>query len=186
MRRTKEGKELEKEEEEEQEEEKEQKQRVEREREVTVNSRKKNGNKKGGGRNWKKETKQEKDGKKRHKEIHKFTWTQETRNLRSIIDYIIMKQRSSIRVKDVRVKRGPECGSDHRLVLAKLEFPWNGCKPVNKEISGCEKIGTAGEKLKKYKLDLLQDVTIRDLYQRRLDQKLTEFRFDSPEEIYST
>ena len=39
-----------------------------------------------------------------HKDIHKFTWYQHTRNLKSIIDYVITKQTSNIIVKGVRVK----------------------------------------------------------------------------------
>lgn len=119
----------------------------------------------------------------KHKNIHKFTWTQETRNLRSIIDYIIIKQKTTICIKDIRVKRGPECGSDHKLVVAKLEFPWNGKKSKNSKGVENSKMENVDEE-QKYKLYLLQDETIRDLYKRRLDQKLTEFTYDSAEDLY--
>lgn len=58
-----------------------------------------------------------------HPWIHKFTWTQETRNLKSIIDYIIVRQKSKLKFNDVRVHRGPTCGSDHHLLKAKVIFP---------------------------------------------------------------
>ncbi|XP_060524515.1 uncharacterized protein LOC132700934 [Cylas formicarius] len=96
----------------------------------------------------------------RHKEIHKFTWVQETRDLRSIIDYIVVKNNSSIKIKDVLVKRGAECGTDHRLLIAKMEFPWSW------------------NKQQKFNIQLLHDKSIRYLYQRRIDQKLEEFSLD--------
>lgn len=34
----------------------------------------------------------------RHKEVHKYTWIQQTRKLKSIIDYIVVKQNSSIKI----------------------------------------------------------------------------------------
>ncbi|XP_044745075.1 craniofacial development protein 2-like [Coccinella septempunctata] len=40
-----------------------------------------------------------------HKNIHKYTWYQHTRGLKSIIDYLIIKQRSGLVVKDIRVNR---------------------------------------------------------------------------------
>lgn len=51
-----------------------------------------------------------------HKNIHKYTWIQTTKGLKSIIDYIIVKQASSIKWYDVRVQRGAVCGSDHFLL----------------------------------------------------------------------
>ncbi|XP_022188702.2 craniofacial development protein 2-like [Nilaparvata lugens] len=124
----------------------------------------------------------------RHKEIHKFTWTQENRGLKSIIDYMIMRQKTTILVKDVRVKRGTECGSVHRMVIAKLEFPWNGNRRENRQDgeSNVKESKTPEVKLKKYHLELLQEERIRALYQSRLDQRLEEFSFDSPEDTYET
>ncbi|MBV2145728.1 MAG: hypothetical protein KTM48_03335, partial [Wolbachia endosymbiont of Pissodes strobi] len=45
----------------------------------------------------------------KHKWIHKYTWKQPTRQLKSIIDYLILKQRSYIKLQDIRVKRGATC-----------------------------------------------------------------------------
>jgi hypothetical protein len=41
----------------------------------------------------------------KHKMIHKYTLEQHTRNLKSIIDYIIVKQKSEFHIHDVRVQR---------------------------------------------------------------------------------
>ncbi|XP_060530421.1 craniofacial development protein 2-like [Cylas formicarius] len=84
----------------------------------------------------------------RHKEIHKFTWVQETRDLRSIIDYIVVKNNSSIKIKDVRVKRGAECGTDHRLLIAKMEFPWSWNKHQKLEEFSLDDLGTTYEHIK--------------------------------------
>lgn len=51
-----------------------------------------------------------------HKNINRYNRIQVTRNLHSNIDYIIVRENSTTKIKDVRVKRGAECGSDHRLV----------------------------------------------------------------------
>lgn len=56
----------------------------------------------------------------KHKEIHKYTWTQPTQQLRSIINYILVSQRVDFKIRDVR---GVDCKSDHHLVMEKLSFP---------------------------------------------------------------
>jgi len=49
----------------------------------------------------------------KHRMIHKYMSEQHTRKLKSIIDYIIVKQKSKFQIHDVRVQRGINCGSDH-------------------------------------------------------------------------
>lgn len=41
----------------------------------------------------------------RHKDIHNYTWTQPTRNFKSIIDYVILRQKTHLKCQDVRVLR---------------------------------------------------------------------------------
>jgi len=115
----------------------------------------------------------------RHKDIHKYTWTQEKRKLKSIIDYIITNNNSKMSIKDVRVKRGAECGTDHKLLIAEIELPWNWKKHIRPETNR-----KAENKETKFKIYLLQDESIRHLYQNRLDQKLVEFRFENLTETY--
>lgn len=57
-----------------------------------------------------------------HKSRHKCTWYQKTKNIFSIIDYVIRHQSLNIKTMDVRFYRGPECGSYHFLVKAKMMF----------------------------------------------------------------
>jgi hypothetical protein len=42
-----------------------------------------------------------------------------TKNLKTIIDYIITKQNLKLKIQDVRAYRGPNCGTDHKLAAAK-------------------------------------------------------------------
>lgn len=44
-----------------------------------------------------------------HKNIHKYMWTQPTHNLRSIVDYIIVRQQSKLKILDVGFMHGREC-----------------------------------------------------------------------------
>ncbi|XP_030763276.1 craniofacial development protein 2-like [Sitophilus oryzae] len=59
-----------------------------------------------------------------HRNIHKYTWIQGTKKLRSIIDYVITKQKTKLQIQDVRVYRGAICGSDHHLLKAKIFLPY--------------------------------------------------------------
>ncbi|XP_043485867.1 craniofacial development protein 2-like [Polistes fuscatus] len=58
-----------------------------------------------------------------HRCIHKYTRTQPTMNQESIIDYLLIKQRSRMKINDVRVYRGATCDSDYHLLKAKILFP---------------------------------------------------------------
>ncbi|PSN48016.1 hypothetical protein C0J52_23478 [Blattella germanica] len=57
-----------------------------------------------------------------HKCIHKYTWENPTRGLKSIIDLIVVKKNRRMVVQDVRVYRQHECGSDHHMVVGKFIF----------------------------------------------------------------
>ena len=57
-----------------------------------------------------------------HKRIHQFTWECRGRGLKSIIDYFLVRREHMRRVKDVKVVRGAEVGSDHYLVLMKIQM----------------------------------------------------------------
>lgn len=59
-----------------------------------------------------------------HKSIHEFTWTQPTPLLKTITDYVILKQESSILTNDVRVYRGAKCGLYHFPFRAVLYFSY--------------------------------------------------------------
>ena len=69
---------------------------------------------------------------------------------------------------DARVKRGPNCGSDHYLVTAKLVYPFRHLNQNNWKSH--EKPKT--QEINQYNLHLLQQESIRQLYQNRLNEKL--------------
>ena len=58
-----------------------------------------------------------------HKNVHKYTWAQCTKNLKTLIDYIITKQDLKLKIQNVRAYRGPNCGTDHKLLIAKILLP---------------------------------------------------------------
>lgn len=118
-----------------------------------------------------------------HREIHKYTWRQETRDLKSIIDYVIAKQKTGLKFQDVRVCRGATCGSDHYLLKTKIFFPgrYSSGQAANEEQD------KQSEKLqqRRYNLHGLEDQSTRTLYQTRLNQKLKDKIFNSTEEHYN-
>lgn len=118
----------------------------------------------------------------KHKDIHKYTWTQPTRNLKSIIDYVIVKQ-TTLQINDVRPYRGITCGSDHYLVKAKIIFPFRRDKreEPNRNYEHTERIES-----KRYNLDSLTTESTRQLYHKRLDEKLISItQKNSVEEVYA-
>ncbi|XP_030752879.1 craniofacial development protein 2-like [Sitophilus oryzae] len=40
-----------------------------------------------------------------HHDIHKYTWIQHSRNLKSVINYVIVRQYTALKIQDVRVYR---------------------------------------------------------------------------------
>ncbi|XP_072384375.1 uncharacterized protein [Diabrotica undecimpunctata] len=122
------------------------------------------------------------NGERLIQDIHKYTWVQQTRNLKSIIDYVIVKQSTTLKVNDVRVLRGPTCGSDYYIVRTKMVFPFKSNKDnnVNEEPQQTEVITN-----KRYNLNSLINESTRNLYQHRLDEKLLHNIEDqSVEQIY--
>ncbi|XP_044745745.1 uncharacterized protein LOC123307480 [Coccinella septempunctata] len=115
-----------------------------------------------------------------HRDIHKYTWRQQTRGLRSIIDYVIVKQNIRWKVRDVRAYRGADCGSDHYLIKAQVFIPFKNDREQNEA-------QLQGDKLEevRYNLDGFYHQSTKTLYQSRLDQKLNEsFLEDTPNALY--
>ena len=112
--------------------------------------------------------------------IHKYTWEQNTRKLKSIIDYNTVKQKSKFQIHDVRVQRGINCGSDHYVVRDKVYLPIRG------RTSNTDKHDVNYEKFTylKYTLDSFQHESAQYLYKRRLDEKLTAREEFGLSEIY--
>jgi len=119
----------------------------------------------------------------KHKRIHQYTWHQDTKDLRSIIDYIITRQNTSLKFQDVRVFRGMTVGSDHYLVNAKSLFLY-GRNNVNESRENITDGTLELPQLPVYNIDSLRDESTSFLYKKRLDEKLGESHFESTEECY--
>lgn len=62
---------------------------------------------------------EELDGFYQHKDIHKYTWVQPTRGLRTLIDCVLVKRVTYLKIQQVRLYRGLFCG--------RPLFPQSGC-----------------------------------------------------------
>jgi len=99
--------------------------------------------------------------------IHKYMWEQHTRNLKSFIDYIIVKQKSKFQIRDVRVQRGINGGSDHYVVRGKVHLPLRGrTSNMDKHEDNYENFMHL-----KYNLDSFQHESTQYLYKKRLERQ---------------
>lgn len=114
-----------------------------------------------------------------HKSIHKYTWCQPTKNLQSIIDYVIQSQQSKLKINDVRVCRGSECGSDHFMVRARVYIPYHK-DPKNDQ----ENRNEVKSSEPKYNLQSLRQESVQFLYKWRLAPILSTIENGSAEDLY--
>lgn len=99
-----------------------------------------------------------------HKEIHKYTREMKSRGEKSIIDYIIIEQENKKDLKDCKVRRGYEIGSDHYLLLAKIKK--NELIRCEKKVDNIQK-----EKIRAYKL---RNPEIREKYQKEVTEQIAK------------
>ncbi|CAG9759568.1 unnamed protein product [Ceutorhynchus assimilis] len=102
-----------------------------------------------------------------HKDIHRYTWHQDTRGLKSIIDYVIIKQETNWQIRDTRVYRGIECSSDHYLLATKTRIKFNRDTQDINTSDHTDKIDQS-----RYKIEGLREPRIT--IQNRIDQKLND------------
>jgi hypothetical protein len=119
-----------------------------------------------------------------HKNIHKYIWEQHTKNLKTIIDYIITKQDLKLKIQDIRAYRRPNCGTDHKLLVAKILFPYMHTT-TDKHKEKKENAETMVDRNRKYNIESLQNESTKFLYQQRLTNKLNQNEFADTEEMYN-
>lgn len=93
-----------------------------------------------------------------HRNIHKYTWTQEGRQLKTIIDYIITGQTTSFKTSDVRMHRGVECGSGHHLLKCNIYLSYIRHTQTILQENEFNEMETLKED--KYNIDKLQEDSI--------------------------
>lgn len=118
-----------------------------------------------------------------HPMIHKYTWEQKTRNLRSIIDYMIVQQNTSLKIHDVRVLRSATCGSDHNLLKARILLLPKSNREQRQEPRQEQNQDTQIRQ-PRYNLESFEIESTKDLYKKRLDQKLQRQHFTNNTEHY--
>jgi len=96
-----------------------------------------------------------------HKGNHKYTWREDKRNKKTIIDYIIVDKELKSVVQDSRVYRGFEIGSDHHLVLSKLKIKIQTRRRTYKKV------------LKKIKIEKLHELPTTIKYKESIMEKAT-------------
>ena len=92
-----------------------------------------------------------------HKSIHKYTWTSPGGNTRNQIDHIMIYGKWTRSLLDVRSFRGADLGSDHELVVAKIQLKLAAQRKMKKP----PKLSTS---------DLL-DSSLRDKYQVKIAER---------------
>nr|CAH7747709.1 unnamed protein product [Callosobruchus chinensis] len=99
-----------------------------------------------------------------HKYIHKITREVTSRKEASIIDYVLISRNFRKDVLDVRVKRGPEIGSDHYMLAAKLKLH----KRKNLNTTNMIQDSKYLKKIKTYKL---LDKDVAERYKRSVTEQ---------------
>ena len=118
-----------------------------------------------------------------HKEIHKLTRLEPSRKEKSIIDYIITEKDNRINIKDVKVKRGAEIGSDHRLLIARIKKKTETAK--QKQINNTPK--NKQEITKNYKLNEEKVAKkYRNTVEIELNKRTKEIEEEDLETIWKT
>lgn len=110
-----------------------------------------------------------------HKYIHKYTWTHPTKNQKSVIDYIIVRQNSKTRFHNIRVHRSAVCLSDHFLVKGQTSIKFN-------ILYKSTELRTQTLGYPQYKLECFKDDYTAFLYKLCLAEKMSSF----PEECIET
>ena len=98
-----------------------------------------------------------------HQDTHKATWIHPRSKHGHILDYLIIRKRDLQDVCTVRVMRGADCGTDHRLIRGKMNLcimRKNRSKGVNLP--------------KRIDVSRLKETEVRDNLQRALRENLMD------------
>jgi len=96
-----------------------------------------------------------------HRNIHKYTWTSTDGKTRNQIDHILIDRRWHSSVLDVRSFRGPDCDTDHYLIVAKVREILSVRKQAAQSLDG-----------DLFNLRKLNDLEVRKQYQIEITNRL--------------
>ncbi|CAK1594622.1 unnamed protein product, partial [Parnassius mnemosyne] len=98
----------------------------------------------------------------RHKRIHMYTW--ERGDDRSMIDFIIVDERMRSAVVDTRVYRGSNVGTDHYLVLCRINGLFRRWR---------HRTSVSTTALQRIRIERLQDEGVKEKYKCRLRENIS-------------
>lgn len=109
-----------------------------------------------------------------HKDCHKFTREEKGRNEKSIIDYILTERDSRKDIKDVRVYRSAELGTDHYLLLSKTKIVMETAKQEKTK-------GRMRKETKSIRIYKLENMEIRTKYSEIITEEINKRNQDIQE-----
>ena len=101
-----------------------------------------------------------------HKERHKVTWMNPRSKHWHLLDYVITRKDDQNDVKDTRVMRGADCGTDHQMVRSRLSFSVpkshmrSKAKPPSRLDTGKIKVNKTKAELKEEMSKALRDCEV--------------------------
>jgi hypothetical protein len=104
-----------------------------------------------------------------HKDVHKYTWTHPNGVNRNQIDHVCISRTWSKSLLDVRTQRGANIGSDHELVLSKLQLKLSR--------------SSRSKPTKRYNTNLLQDEDHTTRYQLEVSNRFQALPVDVPLDV---
>ena len=100
-----------------------------------------------------------------HKDVHKTTWTSPDQTTNNQIDHICINRKFRRSLLDVRVKRGADAATDHKLVVGKIQLK-------------LKRYGNNNARAK-YNVDKLKDNKEKIKYQNTLSEKFQHLNMES-------
>ncbi|KAF5306408.1 hypothetical protein FQA39_LY08917 [Lamprigera yunnana] len=107
----------------------------------------------------------------KHNDRHRCTWIQNTRNLKSIINYVISRQKTVLQWNDIRVLRGMTCGSNHHPIRAEEKFPYKITKKDSEfeEAESLEEIEFPKYNLRRFVNENMETPEFKDFAREMID-----------------
>jgi hypothetical protein len=106
------------------------------------------------------------------------------KDVKTIIYYIITKQDLKLKIQDVRTYRGPNCGTDLKLLVAKILCPSMYTAKDEHEEKKESTVAMVDMK-RKYNIESLQNESTKFLCKQRVKNKLNRNEFTDTEEMYN-